>query len=228
LLRGIIFDLDGTLISLHVDGAAFRREIAKELTQSGFRIDFTEANYKGLYVQNMLDLAKSQIDQGLVKADYEHVRWRTSQALDALEVEWIRHSQLLPGAEAILSRLSGEGKTPITLALLTNSGRAATHYAMESLGFKRYFERTFTRDDLPAMKPRPEGITVALKALGLGPSEVLYVGDSPTDIIATRGAGIRIASVASGHYDVEALRKLGPDYTLGSLSELEDLLPRLG
>jgi HAD superfamily hydrolase (TIGR01509 family) len=227
LLGGIIFDLDGTLISLHVDGAAFRREIAKELTKSGFRIDFTDANYKGLYVQGMLDLARSQIDQGLVKADYDLVKKRTFRALDALEVEWIRHSQLLPGAEAILSRLRGEEKGPISLALLTNSGRAATTYAMEALGFKKYFERTFTRDDVPAMKPRPEGITAALTALGLGRDEVLYVGDSPTDILATRGAGIPIASVASGRYDVEELRKLGPDYALGSLSELEDLIPRL-
>jgi phosphoglycolate phosphatase len=228
LLKGIIFDLDGTLISLHVDGAAFRREIARELTQGGFKIDFTEARYKGLYVQDLLDLARSQIDQGIVKGEYEHVRKRTFRALDALEVEWIRHSQLLPGAEAILSRLRTEGEEPITLALLTNSGRAATTYAMETLGFNKYFERTFTRDDLPAMKPRPEGITAALRALHLEESEVLYVGDSPTDIIAARGAGIRIASVASGRYDVQALRKLGPDYALGSLSELEGLIRRLG
>jgi HAD superfamily hydrolase (TIGR01509 family) len=227
LLRGIIFDLDGTLISLHVDGAAFRKEIADELTQSGFRMDLIEVHSKALYIQDILDLAKSQVDQGLVKVDYDGVRRRTFQALDGLEVEWIRHSQLLPGAEAILSRLGSEGKAPITLALLTNSGRAATRYAMETLGFERYFQKTFTRDDLPAMKPRSEGITAALKALGLGQSEVLYVGDSPTDIIATRGAGIRIASIASGRYDVEALRKLGPDYALGSLSELEDLIPRL-
>jgi len=228
LLRGIIFDLDGTLISLHVDAGAFRKEIAQELTKSGFRTELIEANSKALYIQDMLDLARSQIDEGLVKADYESVRRRTFRALDALELEWIRHSRLLPGADAILSRLSGEGEAPITLALLTNSGRAATSYALERLGFARYFERSFTRDDLPAMKPRPEGITTALKALGLGRSEVLYVGDSPTDIIATRAAGIRIASVASGRYDVEALRKLGPDYALGSLSELETLLPRLG
>ena len=227
MLRGIIFDLDGTLISLHVDGAAFRREIAEELIQSGFRMDLIEVSSKGLYIQDILDLAKSQVDQGLVKVDYDGVKRRTFEALDGLEVEWIRHSRLLPGAEAILSRLGSEGKAPITLALLTNSGRAATRYAMETLGFERYFQKTFTRDDLPAMKPRSEGITAALKALGLGQSEVLYVGDSPTDIIATRGAGIRIASVASGRYDVEALRKLGPDYVLGSLADLEDLIPRL-
>ncbi|HVB95011.1 MAG TPA: HAD family hydrolase [Nitrososphaerales archaeon] len=227
MLRGIIFDLDGTLISLHVDGTAFRREIARELTHSGFRMDLIEVSSGGLYIQDMLDLAKSQIDQGQVMVDYDGVRRRTFQALDELEVGWIRHSQLLPGAEALLTRLSGEGKAPITLALLTNSGRAATRYAMETLGFKRYFQKTFTRDDLPAMKPRPQGITAALKTLGLGEGEVLYVGDSPTDIIAARGAGIRIASVASGRYDVEALRKLGPDFVLGSLSELEGLVPRL-
>jgi phosphoglycolate phosphatase len=228
LLRGIMFDLDGTLISLHVDGAAFRREIAQELALGGFRVDLIEANSKGLYVQDILDLARSQIEEGLVKADYEQVRRRTFQALDALELDWIRHSRLLPGAEAILSRLSGEGRVPIALALLTNSGRAATKYAMERLGFQRYFHRSFTRDDLPAMKPRPEGISTALNEMGLGKSEVLYVGDSPTDIMATRAAGIRIASVATGRYDLEALRRLGPDYTLGSLSELEALLPRIG
>jgi len=227
LLRGIIFDLDGTLISLHVDGSAFRREIAQELTRSGFRMDLIEVGSKGLYVQDILDLARAQIEQGLVRGDYESVRARTFQALDSLEVGWIRQSRLLPGADAILSRLSGEGRAPITLALLTNSGRAATSYAMESLGFEKYFQKTFTRDDLPAMKPRPEGITTAMKALGLGKTEVLYVGDSPTDIIATRGAGIRIASIASGRYDAEALRKLGADFVLGSLPELEPLVARL-
>jgi HAD superfamily hydrolase (TIGR01509 family) len=227
LLKGIIFDLDGTLISLHVDGSAFRREIAQELTRSGFRMDLIDANSKGLYVQDILDLAKAQIEQGLVEGDYESVKRRTFQALDALEVGWIRHSRLLPGAEAILSRLGGEGRVPITLALLTNSGRAATTYAMEGLRLHKYFDRTFTRDDLPAMKPRPEGITTALEALGLEKGEVLYVGDSPADILATRRAGIRIASIATERYEAEALRKLGADYVLASLQELEHLVVRL-
>jgi len=57
---------------------------------------------------------------------------------------------------------------------------------------------------------------------------VLYVGDSPTDIIASKRAGIRIASVATERYDLGTLAKLNPDYTLGSLSELEKLIPRVG
>lgn len=227
MLKGIIFDLDGTLISLHVDGSAFRREIAQELSRGGFRMDLIQAESKSLYIQDILDRARSQVLDGLVVADYDEVRRMTFKALDSLEVEWIRHSRLLPGADAILSRLSGEGRGSVTLALLTNSGRAATKYALEELRLGRYFPRSFTRDDLPAMKPRPEGITTALAELGLQKGEVLYVGDSPTDILASRGAGIRVASVATHRYDAEALRKLGPDYTIGSLHELEDLVPRL-
>ena len=226
-LKGIIFDLDGTLISLHVDGGAFRKEITGELARAGFRMDLIGATSKGVYVQDILDRARSQVEEGLVKADFELVRSRTFRALDALEVEWIQHSRLLPGAEAILSRLSAEGKVPITLAILTNSGRAATEYALEGLGLGRYFPNSFTRDDLPAMKPRPEGITTALKVLALDRSEVLYVGDSPTDIVASKRAGIRIASVATERYDLQTLAELNPDYTLGALSDLERLVPRL-
>jgi phosphoglycolate phosphatase-like HAD superfamily hydrolase len=228
VLKGIIFDLDGTLISLHVDGAAFRKEITEELARAGFRMDLIDATSKGVYVQDILDKARSQVEDGLVKADFELARRRTFRALDALEVEWIQHSRLLPGAEAVLSRLSGEGRAPITLALLTNSGRAATEYALKGLGLGRYFSNSFTRDDLPAMKPRPEGITTALRALALDRGEVLYVGDSPTDIMASRRAGVRIASVATERYDLKALAKLNPDYALGALSELEKLIPRLG
>jgi HAD superfamily hydrolase (TIGR01509 family) len=228
LLKGIMFDLDGTLISLHVDGGAFRKEIADELTRGGFRMDLIGATAKGVYVQDILDRARSQIEDGLVKADFEQVRRRTFKALDTLELEWIRHSRLLPGAEAVLTRLHGETDAPLTLALLTNSGRAATQYALEGLGLGRYFSESFTRDDVPAMKPRPEGITTALEALGLDKTEVIYVGDSPTDILASKRAGVRIASVATERYGLNVLAELGPDYPIRSLSELEELIPRLG
>jgi phosphoglycolate phosphatase len=227
LLKGIIFDLDGTLISLHVDGTAFRKEIAEELTKSGFRMDLIDTTSKGVYVQNILDQAYSQIQTGLVKAKYEEIRERTFRALDELELEWITHSRLLAGAEATLGRLGGKTGLSKTLSLLTNSGSPATKFAIENLHLGRYFSSSFTRDDLPAMKPRPDGITTALGELGLSRNEVIYVGDSPTDILASRGAGVAIASVATGRYDAGALRALRPDYTLDSLEHLESLVLRL-
>jgi phosphoglycolate phosphatase-like HAD superfamily hydrolase len=47
----------------------------------------------------------------------------------------------------------------------------------------------------------------------------LAVGDTPVDIEAAHGAGIRIAAVATGEYGSEALRNAGADHVLGTLRD---------
>jgi len=227
LIRGIFFDLDGTLISLRADGSAFRREASAELKRHGFRVDeMTHVSGRN-FVQDLLDAAKAQIDEGLVDADFRKVRERTYRALDALELSWIESSDALPGALETLSSLKATRGKKLKLAILTNSGRPATKYAMERFGFGAHLDDSFTRDDLPVMKPRPEGLKAAMKRLSLGPSDTLFVGDSRVDIIAAKAAGIRMVSVPTGGYDLETLLKDGPDHALRSLLELEGLLESL-
>lgn len=224
----MFFDLDGTLIALRADGSAFRREAAAELRRSGFEVDGIDRVSGRNYVQDLLDLAKAQIDQGLVQADFAQVRERTYRALDALEMHWIEGSHPLPGAVETLSRLRHSRWGGLKLAILTNSGRQATSYALEKFGFGKFIDRSFTRDDLPVMKPRPEGIRAAMASLSLRPEEAVFVGDSRVDILAAKAAGIRMVSVPTGGYDLETLRKDGPDHALGSLHDLEELLSSIG
>jgi len=227
LIRGIFFDLDGTLIALRADGSAFRREASAVLKRSGFEFDDGPRVSGRNYVQDLLDMAKSQIDHGLVKEDFGEVRERTFRALDALELHWIAGSHPLPGAKETLAGLRILHGDAIKMAILTNSGRPATSYAMDKFGFGEYLDASFTRDDLPVMKPRPEGVRAAMKSLCVEPSEVLFVGDSRVDILAAKGAGIRIVSVPTGVYDLETLRKDSPDHALESLLELEKLISSL-
>jgi phosphoglycolate phosphatase len=224
LIRGIFFDLDGTLISLRADGTAFRVEAAAELRRSGFSIDDLHHIPGRNYVQDLLDLAKSQVDQGLVKADFDQARARTFRALDALELRWIEGACALPDVDEVLSRLKRPGGGAIKLAIITNSGRAATRFAMEKFNFGKYFDESFSRDELPVMKPRPEGVKAVIDHFSLERSEVLYVGDSRVDIMAARAAGIRVASIPTGGYDLETLRKDKPDYIMSSLLELEKMV----
>jgi phosphoglycolate phosphatase len=228
LIRGILFDLDGTLISLRADGSAFRREASAELVRSGFKVDDIGHVSGRNYVQDLLDYAKSQIDQGLVDEEFDRVRERTYRALDALELNWIRDSHALPGAMETLGALRTSRGTGLKMAILTNSGRPATAYAMDKFGFGRYMDASFTRADLPVMKPRPEGVRAAMRSLSLGEAEVLFVGDSRVDILAAKAAGIRIVSVPTGGHDLATLRKDNPDHEVGSLLELEGLLSVLG
>jgi phosphoglycolate phosphatase len=223
-----LFDLDGTLIALRADGSAFRKAASAELRRSGFQVDDILHISGRNYVQDLLDHAKSQIEQGLVKDDYAKVKERTYRALDALEMGWIEGSHVLPGVTETLSALKSSRGDALKLAVLTNSGRPATNYAMDKFGLGKYMDGCFTRDDLPVMKPRPEGVRAAVRSLSLAPSEVIFVGDSRVDILAAKGAGILMVSVPTGGHDLEALRKESPDHAIGSMLELEPLLASLG
>jgi len=228
LIRGILFDLDGTLISLRADGSAFRREASAELRRIGFDVDSIDHVSGRNYVQDLLDAAKSQIESGKVKAEYAAVRERTYRALDALELGWIEGSHALPWTKETLANLRASRGRSLKLAVLTNSGRPATEYAMKRFGFGAYMDASFSRDDLPVMKPRPEGVLAALRTLGLRTDEAIFVGDSRVDILACKAAGVRIVSVPTGGHDIETLRKDGPDHAVASFLELEELLTGLG
>ena len=224
MIRGILFDLDGTLISLRADGSAFRREASAVLRERGFKVEDIVRVSGRNYVQDLLDRARAQIDQGLVKDDYAKVKERTYRALDDLEMGWIEGSAPLPGVVEGLTELRASRGDSIKLAILTNSGRPATQYALTKFGFSRFMDASFTRDDLPVMKPRPEGIQAALRSLLLMPAEAVFVGDSRVDILAAKGAGVRVVSVPTGGYDLATLRKDGPDHEVESFRQLERLV----
>jgi phosphoglycolate phosphatase len=224
LIRGIFFDLDGTLISLRADGNSFREVAAAELKRIGFRVDEIDHVSGRNYVQDLLDNARSQVERGLVKTDFERAKTSTFRKLDKLEMRWIKAAHVLPDVEETLSRLKKPGNGTLKVVVLTNSGRAATRFAMETFKLRRHVDESFSRDDLPVMKPRPEGVRTVLDHFSLEREEVLYVGDSRVDIMAAKAAGIKVASIPTGNYDLETLRKDKPDYTMESLLELEDLV----
>ena len=48
----------------------------------------------------------------------------------------------------------------------------------------------------------------------LDPAATIAVGDTPRDVVAGHGAGIRVVGVATGNYTVEQLREAGADWAL--------------
>ncbi len=212
--------MDGTLVTLNVDGERLRTTMADELNKLGFDISFVQA---GIYSQDIMDKAKLQVDLGHVEADFEQVRAALYRALDALELEWNAKSEPIAGVTDVLDRIAKK-EPPIKLATLTNSGRVPSQLLLKKYDLLRYFHYNFSRDELPFMKPRPEAVIYALKTMGLTQDDALFVGDSVVDIKAARGAGLKVASVVTGRYTAERLRAEGADYVLGSMSELPDLI----
>ena len=219
MVRGFIFDVDGTLVSHKVDGEKLRSTTSRELVRMGFDISFMDGN--NLHTQEIIDRARQQIESGSVKIKFELFRAALNEALDALEMDWNALAQPIPGTNELLDRLRAKN---VRLATLTNSGRAPSEWLLKQHDLLRRFDFTLSRDDVTKLKPCPDGVLKALDLMGLPKEEVVYVGDSVIDVKAAKAAGIKVAGVTTGRYSHERLQNEGSDYIMDSLSELLELV----
>jgi phosphoglycolate phosphatase len=218
LVRGFLFDFDGTLVSLKIDPPKMKAAMIAELASQGFD---TKPLDTSMPTQAIIDYARGQVQAERVRKDFNEVRSRLYAVLDALELEWNATSSPIDGATEALERLR---KSHLSLAIVTNSGRASAQPVLDRFALSMLFDCIITRDDVNAMKPDPEGILKAMGVMGLKSVETIFVGDSAIDIRAARAAGVRMAAVTTGYHSAERLRTEGADYIIGSLGELDRIV----
>ena len=217
MVAAVILDLDGTLVTFTFDVRGTRQIIIAELKGRGF--DTTGLD-QTTPTQRILDAAKSQVPPR-TGSEYAAFKASVFATLDRFELQGAESTSPLQGALDAVRYLKSKG---VRLAILTNSGRKAASESIRKAGLDGFFEFVLTRDDTVTMKPSPEGLVQASTILEVPVDSVYYVGDSPYDIIAARGAGARIVSVATGSYSMERLRAEGADQVIPSLSELPRVL----
>ena len=78
-------------------------------------------------------------------------------------------------------------------------------------------------EDIPR-KPDPTGAFVVAKALGVEPSECLYIGDSDVDMQTGRAAGMNPAGVTWGFRSKEVLQEHGAMYLVDKAEEILEIV----
>jgi HAD superfamily hydrolase (TIGR01509 family) len=120
------------------------------------------------------------------------------------------------GARELLEALAAQA-TPI--ALVTNTQRALTERALNSIG-REYFSASVCGDEVPRGKPAPDAYERAAALLGLPPSACLAVEDSVAGAAAAEQAGCPVLVVpndvavpsSARRWHVESLADVGvPD-----------------
>jgi HAD superfamily hydrolase (TIGR01509 family) len=212
-----IFDLDGTLVTFKLDVREWRKVIIDVMDKRGFDTSGLELSTA---TQQILDSAKAQVTAS-ESGRYESLRREVFSILDTLELEGAKSASAFPGVADVLRLLKSRG---FRLGLLTNSGRAVASLTLTKWGLEGLFELVLTRDDIEAMKPRPEGLTKAARMLSVRADQAYYIGDSLYDVIAAKSAGMKSVAVSTGNYAAERLRSGGADYVISALSELPRVL----
>lgn len=128
-----------------------------------------------------------------------------------------------PGAVPAVDAFRARG---VRTGVVTSKGREMTGRTLACCGLER-MDVLVTADDVRQGKPHPEPVLKAISELGLEdrPEDVLFVGDSPYDLVAGREAGVRTAAVLWGPFGREVLAPTRPDHWVEAWEELLDLVP---
>lgn len=211
-VRGVVFDLDGTLVDSFgaIAGSvnAARAGLGLPPLQES---EITQHVGRGLR-HLLTDLVGPDlVDRAVVLYREDHTR------------TYLDHTRPLPGALEAVRRLHEAG---ILLSVASNKLSTFSRGILDHLGFGPYLATVEGPDTAGATKPDPAMIRRCLSVMGVDPSEAVYVGDMPLDVESARQAGIAVVLVATGASEREALEKTGVRWLPG-LAELEaDLLRR--
>jgi phosphoglycolate phosphatase len=130
------------------------------------------------------------------------------------------HTRPYPGVVETLETLHSRG---LKMAVLTNKPQRFSRDMCAGLGLSQYFFQIYGGNSFEQKKPDPIGICTLIEEAGARPQETWMVGDSATDVLTARNAGVRSVGVTYG-ISPESLREAPPDFLIDSITELPALL----
>jgi HAD superfamily hydrolase (TIGR01549 family) len=215
MIKGIIFDLDNTLVDSIDSITKCANHVLKGMGKRG--IDRTTAEEAmGLTIFDLFAMVEpnlSEDEKAQLFIDYRRCY-----------MDFIGESRILPHARETLSAVASRG---MRLALVTTKSVENARKILKTFGLDGFFTAVVGFEDTMRHKPSPDPLLKALDKIGLGASEVLVVGDTEMDIIAGSRAGARTVAVTTGVTLRERLVLEKPDYIIDDLLELDGILDNL-
>jgi phosphoglycolate phosphatase len=130
-------------------------------------------------------------------------------------------SSLYPGVREGLDYMKAQG---YTLGCVTNKAEQFTLPILKDLGIFDEFGIVISGDTLAKKKPDPLPLLHAAKFFGVNPKDAMMLGDSISDVKASRAAGFGIICMSYGYNHGNDIRDTNPDLVIDSMVELKDYL----
>jgi phosphoglycolate phosphatase len=210
-IRLLVFDLDGTLVDSKQDLALSVNAMRTEMGLAALPLELI-ASYVGhgvtLLVRRSLGTCATE----------ENVEKGLAFFLSYYREHMLDNTAPYPGVTEALEALKGH-----KMAVLTNKPVNFSREMILRLGFAPYFSYVYGGNSFPQKKPDPIGLNKLMGDLQIAARETLMVGDSDTDILTGRNAGVLTCGVTYG-FGAHTLEKVSPDLVIDDMRELPPLL----
>jgi phosphoglycolate phosphatase len=219
-LQAVLFDLDGTLLDTAADiSLALNRALAEQKLMS-----LPETQVRVLIGRGVptliaraierLGAAGESSDPRLLLERF-HFHYQRIHELDEIQ------TRVYPGVMAGLAALHA---LSLRLAVVTNKPKKAAVDLLTRLGLSQWINAVVGGDSGMYRKPHPQPLLTACEELEVRPAQALMVGDSLTDVLAARAAGLAVVCVPYGYNEGADPRALPCDAFVESVGGLPDLL----
>ena len=216
MIKVCIFDLDGTLARTQ---ESIARPVNMTLTHYGLPEQPVEAfNYfAGDGIKNALkraliasgDTEATHLEEGLPMCR----KWM--QEDPCYHVEPYDH---------IIWALEELKKRGVKIAVFSNKPHISAVSVVETIFGKGFFDHIQGQTDQIPIKPDPTGVSEILRSFGAEKDECLYFGDTNTDMLTARNAGVTAVGVTWGFRPRSELEEYKADILIDSAKEIPQLV----
>ncbi len=224
MIRGIIFDLDNTLVDFLRFKELSIKSAIEAMVDAGLKVSFDFA-YKRIF------------------EIYEEKGWEYQKVFDDFLIEILGYVDYKILASGIVAyRRAKEGslvlypnvtrtlltlaKKGIKLAVVSDAPALQVWTRLVQMNLHHIFDVVITFDDTGKRKPEPEPFLKALEKLNLRVDEVIMVGDwAERDVVGAKALGIK--TVFAKYGNTFGTVNSGANWEIDSIDEILDIIERI-
>jgi HAD superfamily hydrolase (TIGR01549 family) len=201
-LRGVVFDLDDTLVESTVNYGKFKALVIERIASygdDGAHYSPTET------IVSILGRHEARLrEKGAGEAEIRRRLAEMDRIMDSVELEHVDDTRVMPGAEELLRFLRSKG---LKVGVLTRGCAEYAERALRNTDLTGLVDALECRNSETKPKPDPEAYLKLVSALGVWKDETVFVGDHPIDAKCAEAARVGFLGVQTGSAPEDSLRE---------------------
>ena len=190
-IKGLLFDLDGVLVSTEQNHFHAWKSIADK-----YQISFDELDNERLKGMSRVDSLKIILELGNVRISEDEfndlLHLKNEIYLDSIQK--LNQKDLLPGVLALLNKAKSKN---IPCGLGSSSKNAKT--ILNLVEIERYFDSIIDGNGVEFPKPNSEVFLNGAMELGLAPNDIIVFEDAESGVKAGKDGGFFVVGVGNIH-----------------------------
>jgi HAD superfamily hydrolase (TIGR01509 family) len=194
-IRGVILDVDGTLVD---SNDAHAHAWVEALAEKGIDVPFEK-------VRRLIGKGGDKLlpEVSGISTDSPEGKALSKRRGEILKSRYLPHLRPTPGARELLEHMHDLG---LHLAVASSARKEELEPLLRICGGDQLIGKRTSSDDAERSKPDPDIVQAALDELGLPQAEVRMLGDTPYDLESASRAGIGMVAVRCGGWQDKNLQ----------------------